>query len=137
MISRSILVKQFLSGIDSTLYSLVADNIVLMRRRPTWGDDQKCIVWMPLPGDVEWEVEEFTFDAVFVCYGGSNNFEDAEEIARALHDRLHAVQNQTVDEGFLLSAEEVGAGEPSIDKDDERPAWVTTYAIQCRAKAQS
>lgn len=133
MISISAIVREYLTGTNTRLHGLVSSRIALGRRKNDWNEATACIVWVPLPtGESNWEADWHSFDAEFVCYGGTDNWVDSETIARALIDRLHSAQNVAGDEGCFISGSAYSPGQPQIET-DRMPEWVVRAAIHVKA----
>lgn len=69
----------------------------------------------------------------FFVYGGTESYDDAEALARLLHDRLHGALNQSTASGVLLSAHEEVEPQRATEPDTEWPRIFTAYSCEMRA----
>lgn len=69
----------------------------------------------------------------FFCYGGSACYDDADAVARMLHDRFHGAIMQTTTSGTILSAHEEVAPQRATEPDTEWPRVFTAYGVELRS----
>lgn len=127
-----VIVRQFLIASGTDLYALVGDRVGRFRKNPSWTRAQKCIVIEEDGGEPDPDVPVRRPSFSILCYGGSDLVEDAMEVARALSDRLHGVNLETVAAGTIMTALEVYEAAAEFDPDTKEMYARTAYEIEAR-----
>jgi hypothetical protein len=81
------------------------------------------------------EVEEHAVRYQIKCYGGTQNFDEAEAVYRALYDRLHGEEDEETASGTIMDAQQEGVGQPIQDPDSGWPFILTFWQVRMRPSA--
>ena len=101
---------------QGTLYSVVGERV--WREPPA--DNDSPGVWFQMMDEAPRSTAPyFEADVMIRCFGGSGEEIDAKIVYRLLHDRVHAVANESTAHGRLVSANQVGGGRVMVDPDVE------------------
>jgi len=133
MVDIEQVIYDFLDSTGTDLKELVDENIFVDRVEDFDGATEKGIMFHVKGGTADPDVPLFSPVVDFFCYGGTNTPDDSKVVYRALHDLLHAVQNESGDNGYIMSAVEITIGQTIIDPDAEWLQVFTSYQFQIRA----
>lgn len=129
------IVRQYLTTSATGLYTLCSDRVAVLKKQTTWTAAQKCIVFAIRGGDTDPHNTVKRPSMQFLCYGGSDNVQDAMDVALALEDRLTFNTPQTVSAGVLMDAVQETEAQPLVDPDTKETYVHTTWELECRATA--
>lgn len=123
-----------LSASGTSLYTLCGTRVYYGRLPSNYENTQPALLITRRGGIPNPYIPVVQTDLIIKCYGGASSFAQAEQVYRALRDRLHGNENvnETTASGAIVTAEETGMGQPITDPDTGWPHVLTYYLVAVR-----
>jgi hypothetical protein len=123
-----------LSAAGSALYTLCGTRVYYGRLPSGYENTQPALLITRRGGQPDSYIGTVETDLIVKCFGGSSSFAQAEQVYRALRDRLHGNSNtnQSTASGTVVTARETGMGQPITDPETGWPYVLTYYLVAVR-----
>lgn len=119
---------EFLTVSGTDLYALVGDRVWCPYAPPSYEGEQAALIYHPDGQAPEAPRNVLRTSVVFKCYGGTDQFGKAREVALKLYDRLHMATGSTTS-GEIVRARCMDMSQGGADPETGWPIQLARYEI--------